>query len=60
MLNRGRVAHAMAAPSPRNDQKTGSWSCGPNSRFRALRCFGEPDQDYDSFVEDCPRVIERA
>jgi hypothetical protein len=59
MLDRTFIEYAMSAPSQSSDAKNGSWSCGPNSGFRAIRLKRNFIDDYYSFVEDCPRSISR-
>jgi|GEM_PF-6570902 len=59
MLDRQRISYAAAAPSQGSDQKNGSWSCGPNSGFRALRILGENHHNYNEFVSQCPRSISK-
>lgn len=57
LLNKDRIRFAKNAPSQDSNPRNASWSCGPNSGFRALRLLDEKIDNYESFVENCPRTI---
>lgn len=59
MLDRSCIEHAKAAPRQGSEGADGSWSCGPNTGYRALRLMGEDGGSYYDFVKNCPRTISR-
>lgn len=53
------LADAMGAPSQHSDEINGSWSCGPNSAYRARLLIGEKKYNYSTFVECCPKTFSK-